>query len=407
MTPLRVAVVHSFYSAAQPSGENEAVRDQVRALRGAGHQVELVAAHTDDEARASRLYPLRAAATVATGAGRTPLDRLRAFAPDVVHVHNLFPNFGRSWVRDWSGPIVATLHNYRPLCAGSTFYRDGSVCTECLDGDRWAGFRNSCYRDSRAATAPLAWANRNGAGGDPLLRRADRLVVLSELSRRMYARAGVPAERTELIPNFVGAPESDTPTGPGSGSGSDPASGDERTWLVAARLTPEKGILELLDRWPDSERLDIIGDGELRDAARSVAPASVRFLGPMARTDLRRALPTWRGLVFPSRCFEGAPLVYVEALAAGLPVLAFDGSSVAESVHAQGTGRVVTWDEPLAPALDAAARVFPGLREHCRGVFAERFTEHAWLRGMEAVYRDVRVAPVDPAAHPVAGNLSV
>jgi len=379
MTPLRIALVHSFYASGQPSGENEAVRDQARALREAGHEVAVVAARTDELA-SSRLYPLRAAATVAGGRGRTPVAELREFGPDLVHVHNLFPNFARGWVRDWDGPLVATLHNYRPLCAGATLYRAGAACTSCLDGDRWAGLRHGCYRESRLATAPLAWANRKGPGGDPLLRRADRLVMLSELSLRTYLRAGIPAQRTALIPNFVDDPDPAAATSSSSSSG---------RWVFVGRLTAEKGALELLRRWPADEPLDIVGDGELLDTARAVAPASVRFLGRLDRTELRRRLPSWRGLVFPSRCLEGAPLVQVEALAAGLPILAFDGSSVAESVRARGTGVAVSWDEPLQPALHAAAERFPGLRAHCRQVFDDHFTERTWVRSAELLYQAV------------------
>ncbi|MCX5388861.1 glycosyltransferase family 4 protein [Streptomyces sp. NPDC006482] len=375
MTVLRVAVVHSFYSSGQPSGENEAVRDQVRALRSAGHEVAVMAAHTDELAR-GRLYPVRATATVATGRGRTPIAELRAFAPDLVHVHNLFPNFARGWVRAWNGPLVATLHNYRPLCAGATLYRAGAPCTSCLDGDRWAGVRHGCYRDSRLATAPLAWANRRGATGDPLLRRADRLVVLSELSRRMYLQAGIAADRIAMIPNFVDEPD----------LGTDGAS--DGRWVFAGRLSAEKGALDLLRRWPESEPLDIIGDGELLDRARATAPSSVRFLGRLDRAELRRRLPSYLGLVFPSRCLEGAPLVQVEALAAGLPILAFDGSSVAESVRSLGTGAAVGWEEPLPPVLADAAERFPALRAHCRRVFDTYFTEHAWLRQVERLYHD-------------------
>ncbi|MEV7175495.1 glycosyltransferase family 4 protein [Kitasatospora sp. NPDC093679] len=373
MDTLRVALVHSFYASAQPSGENEAVRDQARALRAAGHEVTVVAAHTDEAAR-SPLHPLRAAATVATGRGRSPVAELRAFAPDVVHVHNLFPNFGRSWVRDWPGPLVATLHNYRPLCAGAALFRDGATCTACPDGSPFAGLRHGCYRGSRLATAPLAWANRRGPDGDPLLRRADRLVLLSESGRRTYVRAGVAAERTALIPNFVDDP---VPR---------PAGGTGGRWVFAGRLTPEKGVLELLERWPADEPLDVVGEGELLDRARAAAPPQVRFLGRLDRTELRRRLPGWRGLVFPSRCLEGAPLVQVEALAAGLPVLAFEGSSVAETVRARGTGTVVRWDEPLGPVLAAAGARFPALRTHCRRIFEDHFTEATWLRSVEDLY---------------------
>ncbi|MFG2869406.1 glycosyltransferase family 4 protein [Streptomyces sp. NPDC048338] len=374
--PLRIALVHSFYGGAVPGGENTVALDQAEALRRAGHEVHLVAARTDDLA-ASPLHPLRCAVTVAGGPGRTPLPALRELAPDVVHVHNLFPNFGRAWAARWTGPLVATLHNYRPLCASAVLYRDGAPCTRCPDGDRWAGLRNGCYRGSRLATLPLAWASRRGVAGDPLLRRADRLVVLSDLSRETFERAGVPAPRMALIPNFVPAPA--TATAPAV-----PA------WVYVGRLSEEKGILELLRRWPAGVRLDVIGNGPLEEDCHAAAPASVRFLGALDRNALRALLPGYHGAVFPSRCYEGAvPLVYVEALAAGLPVLAFEGSSVPSAVRSEGTGAVTSWDAPLTDALHAADRIFPALREHCRAVYTRQYGERAWTERMVGLYREL------------------
>ncbi|MET8398203.1 glycosyltransferase family 4 protein [Streptomyces sp900116325] len=371
---MKIAVVHSFYASGQPSGENVAVRDQVRALRAAGHDVKLFAARTDELAR-DPFYPLRAAARVASGRGHNPLARLRMYAPDVVHVHNLFPNFGRSWVREWQGPLVATLHNFRPLCAAATLYRAGAECTQCLDGERWAGVRHGCYRASRVATFPLSWAGRHGAAADPLLARADQLIVLSALSRRTYVRAGVPQERLALVPNFVRE------------LGHEVAPAPNGRWLVAARLRAEKGVLELLRQWPEGQPLDVAGDGELLAACKAAAPSAVRFLGHLDRDDLRRRMPSWRGLVFPSRWYEGAvPLVYIEGLAAGLPVIAFEGSAVAEAVRDSGTGFVAQWDKPLDRLLAEAVATFPQLRAHCRHVYASHFTERAWTTRIGRTY---------------------
>jgi glycosyltransferase involved in cell wall biosynthesis len=381
---LRVAVVHSFYSSETPSGETQAVTEQVATLRGAGHSPVLLAEYTDQLGRRP-LHPLRAAVTVATGRGRSPLAALRRLRPDVVHVHNLFPNFGRDWLSRWPGAVVATVHNYRPLCAAATFYREGKTCTRCLDGDRWAGLRNGCYRESRTATAPLAWAGRHGAAADPLLRRADRIVVLSDTSRSMYLRAGIPQSRMELVPNFT--------VGDFTADLAAPAQTDEarsagRTarWLFAGRLTPEKGLLELLRQWPAGCPLDVVGGGPLLDACRRAAPEGVRFLGVLEHAELRRRLPSWTALVFPSRCLEGAPVIYPEALAAGLPVLAFRGSAVADAVRAQGTGAVVGWDEPMGAVLADAEERFPALRHHCRKVFEQRYTEAVWTARIEEVY---------------------
>lgn len=382
---MRIALVHSFHGSPVPGGENEAVLDQAAALARAGHDVHLVAARTDDLRHAAG-YAARCAITVATGHGRSPVSALRALAPDVVHVHNLFPNFGRAWAAAWTGPLVASLHDYRPLCAAAVLYRDGARCTRCPDGDRWAGLRHGCFRGSRLATLPLAWAGRGGVARDPLLRRADRVVVSSEVSRDAYVRAGLPYERLELLPGFV-------PLVAGAGGG------EREAWVYAGRLTPESGILDLLRRWPAGRRLDVAGAGPLERACRAAAPASVRFLGRVERGALRRSLPGYRGLVFPGRWPQGVPLVYLEALAAGLPVLAFEGSAVPRVVRTEGTGTVTGWDAPLPAALDAADRIFPTLRAHCRDVHAERYGEAVWVERTGRLY-----AALGAFGHPEEGR---
>ncbi|MCQ4212020.1 glycosyltransferase family 4 protein [Streptomyces longispororuber] len=379
---MRIALVHSFHGSSVPGGANESVLDQAAALTRAGHDVHLVAARTDDLQHAP-WYAARCAVTVATGHGRSPLPVLRALAPDVVHVHNLFPNFGRAWTAEWTGPLVATLHNYRPLCAAAVLYRDGAPCTRCLDGDRWAGLRHGCYRGSRLATLPLAWSSRGGVRENPLLRRADRVVVLSERSRETYVRAGLPEERIALVPNFVPDVEGPPDAGPDR-------AGD--AWVFAGRLTQDGGILDLLRRWPSEQRLDVLGTGPLEGECRAVAPSSVRFLGSVERTALRRSLPGYRGTVLPGRRPDGVPLGYPEALAAGLPVLAFEGSLLPRVVRAEGTGTVTGWDASLPAALAAAERIFPTLRTHCRGVYAKRYGEAVWVERTTALYASLAPA---------------
>jgi glycosyltransferase involved in cell wall biosynthesis len=322
---LKVAVVHSFYSSSQPSGENQVVLQQVDALRRAAVSVDLVAVRTDTLAR-SPIYPLQAGLIVATGRGRSPLSDLRALDPDVVHVHNLFPNFGRTWVREWPGPLVATVHNFRPLCAAATFYRDGRVCTKCLDSrSPVSAVRYGCYRASRLRTLPLAISTRFER--DPVLDRADRVLVLSDTMRSLYATAGVPEARLQVVSNFLGV---DIPE-PGVGGG---------PWAFVGRLAEEKGILELVRDWPPGYELVVVGDGPLRAAAEAAALPGVRFLGDLPRARVFDILRDATGLVFPSRWYEGFPMVYLEALAAGTPVVAWEPSSVAQLVAAEGTGIV-------------------------------------------------------------------
>ena len=370
--PLRVAVVHGFYSDRVPSGENAVVELQVDALRRAGHEVEVVELH-QNAVEQQRFYEARAALHAATNRGPTPVTALERFGPDVVHVHNLFPNFGRTWTRRYADRLVATLHNYRPICPASTLFRDGHACTLCPDsGSARHAVRHACFKDSRVATLPVALGTR--FADDPLLRNARRLLVLNDDMRARYAAVGVPAERLVTLPNFV-------PTSATAGAH------DGDFWLYVGRLTPEKGVLPLVRDWPSDRRLVVVGSGELESAVRRVAGPGVELTGALTNDEVRTLMGRATGLVFPSLWPEGLPTVYLEALAAGTPVVASRESVVGSLVASEGTGLVMTGD--LTADLAEAAARFPGLVDHCRRTYASRYTEDAWVAAVDQVYRDV------------------
>lgn len=368
---VRIALVHSFYRSENPSGENAVVEAEVAALRRAGCDVELFAISTDDVVD-EPLYSPRAALRVATGLGRNPLADISAFEPDVVHVHNLFPNFGRAWVRKLHAPLVATLHNYRPLCAKGILYREGSVCTLCPDGARWSGVRYACYRDSHLATLPLAWANRKGAGSDVTLERADAVITLTDHMRALYVNDGVDSTKVRVAPHFL--PDQLDP-----GRAEDVPQG--APWLFVGRLDEPKGVMRLIEKWPHSEPLRIVGDGPLRDAVRAATEGrpEIELLGLMARDHVIQLMQESVGLVFPSRCYESFGLAYLEALSCGLPVLALRPNVVHGLVDAEGTGSAVTWEQFDAELLSHASAHFATVRERCRGVFQDRYSEGAFI----------------------------
>ena len=289
---MRIAFVHSFYRSDQPSGENQIVLDQAAALQRAGHVVHIVARRTDDHSH--WWSPLASAVTVSTGLGPSPIRELRAFGPDVVHVHNLFPNFGERWVGQWDGPLVATLHNFRYLCANSALFRDGHNCTQCADGDALAGLRHKCYRDSVVATAPLAVKTRAGMKA-PLLARADRVVALSPRSADTFVGYGLDAAKVRVIPHGV------DPIGIRMPAPSRPR------WIAMGRLDAAKGFAELVHDWPVAVQLDIAGDGPQRGRLGGDADPQVTLMGRRSREWLTTHLGAYTGLVFPSPARQTAP----------------------------------------------------------------------------------------------------
>ena len=372
---MRVAVVHSFYVSSTPSGENLAVLREVKALTSAGHDVHLVARNTDDLAT-SPLYAMTSAMRVSTGWGGDPSAELRAFNPDITHVHNLFPNIGTAWLKHWNGPVVTTLHNFRPLCANGILFRDGATCTECPDGSARNAVKHSCYRDSKVATLPLAIANRGGLERNPLLQRANKIIVLSDRAQSIYTKYGLAGDKIAIIPNGLDIP---TPV--------DNVVIEPSNWVGIGRLTPEKGFADLIGSWPSSRHLDIIGTGPEEDAIRTIAGPGVRLLPPMNNKDLMELVPDYAGLVLPSKCFEGLPTVVLEALGSAVPVIAREGNSASDFFNVHEPSWVYDGtNSSLERALDSVESRGIDARIRARQLFDEKFSLRSWVKELEKLF---------------------
>jgi glycosyltransferase involved in cell wall biosynthesis len=164
------------------------------------------------------------------------------------------------------------------------------------------------------------------------------------------------------------------------------------------RLTEQKGydaLVRVLADLPEAT-LVLVGDGPERTALETLA----RRLGVADRLvvtgwveQARSHLSTFDLFALPSR-WEGMPLVILEAMFAGLPVVASDVGSVAEAVLDGETGFVVTVDDErtlrdrLAMLLaDSAMRQSMGERAHARA--QEQFTADVMARRYEQVYYNV------------------
>jgi glycosyltransferase involved in cell wall biosynthesis len=371
---MRIALVHSYYSSAQPSGENAFVDQHLQALRRSGVEAEIFALRTDELIESST-YTARAAIRVATGLGASP--HFGSFAPDVVHVHNLFPNYGNRWISRCNTPIIASLHNFRPMCAAGTLFRDGHTCFDCpSSGTGVPAVIHGCYKGP-LRSVPVALGQRFAR--DPLLTGANLLITPTAKMAEIYRDIGVPESKMRVIPHFL--PSS---LDRGAGGGGD-------YWIYAGRLTEEKGILDVVRNWPGRRKLVLVGEGPLAHEIAALNRPNVEMLGSIPREDLMALLRGALGLLFPSKWFEGFGLVYLEALAAGTPVLAWKPSVVSDFVELDGTGRVATG--PLEETLSLAEEEFPALRRPCRAVFESRYTEKVWVGEMLSTYDSVIGGP--------------
>lgn len=313
MAALRIMLVHNRYQ--QYGGEDTVVEAEAQLLRDAGHQVDQFLVDNDN-IQGLRAKLTAAALTTYNPRSRAALrDRLRARRPDIVHVHNLFPQLTPSIFDaclDAGVPSVMTLHNYRLGCANALLFRDGHPCEDCLHGTAFNAVLHRCYRSSGLGSAVvasmIAYHRHAGTWRD----KVSRFIALTEFSREKLVAAGLPADKIRIKPNFVPDPlRDDLPSGPGSHA------------LFVGRLSVEKGVETLLEAWRGIDiSLRILGDGPLREELERAAPANVTFLGHRDRGEVFREIAGAAFLVVPSIWYEGFPMTVVEAMAMGKPILA-------------------------------------------------------------------------------------
>jgi glycosyltransferase involved in cell wall biosynthesis len=170
-------------------------------------------------------------------------------------------------------------------------------------------------------------------------RAAHVIAVSGSIGRRLTAVDRVPARRMTAIRNAI-------PGGERQSREPDPLGRRfaPRDLVIGtvARLVPEKGVASLLQAAPlvlrerPRTRFVVIGDGPLRTQLVALAEklgigSRVRFLG--ARVDGPQLIAELDILAVPSLSNEGTPLVTLEALSAGVPVVATSVGGIPEQVR--------------------------------------------------------------------------
>jgi glycosyltransferase involved in cell wall biosynthesis len=186
-----------------------------------------------------------------------------------------------------------------------------------------------------------------------------RAAVVTTMNRDMRARLlqlGAPPDRTHVL-----VPGADIRAISAAGEGVRPVRG---RILFAGRLVEKKGIHVLLAAVRElrtcSWSLDVVGDGPWRDRLEAAASGlPVRFLGQLSRKGVGRALHEAEVVVVPSVPAasgdqDGAPVVLLEAMAAGRAIVASRLPGIDEVVEDGRSARLVPpGDAPgLARAID-------------------------------------------------------
>jgi len=228
----------------------------------------------------------------------------------------------------------------------------------------------------------------------------DFILVVSQDEHDLAIRFGLPSDKTRVVRNgiaWAALPQQKS------------KQGRIRIGFIG-RHDRQKGLDILLDtirRYrTDHLQFDIVGAGVLQQDSPSAAPASnVTFHGWLKRADTLELLNTFDVLVMPSR-WDAAPIVAIEAMRAGVPVIASNRGGLPEIVVDGVGGYVFDLDDP-----GALGRILEGLTrknlEHlsatARARWEKEYVADKMNRLTLSAYKDALAAreAVREAAEPI------
>jgi glycosyltransferase involved in cell wall biosynthesis len=322
-----------------------------------------------------------------TSASRGMDAVLADFRPDIVHMHNIYHQLSPSVLRPVAHrriPAVMTLHDYKLACPTYQFLDHGNLCQACLGGHFQNAILRRCKDGSLGASAVMAgelFVHTLTRAYSPV-----RVFICPSLflEGRMRA-AGVYPRRMLHIPHFIETSDIPVKTAPGSGV------------LVAGRLSREKGIDVAIRAVGELEGavLDIAGTGPeeaaLRSLAESVAPGRVRFHGLVDKAEVQRLMLAAAVVVVPSRWYENQPMVVLEALARGTPVVGSALGGMPELIQPGATGELVPENDPHALAVALSPYVRDpkhgfAMRDRARAYIVSEFSPERHLTRISRTY---------------------
>jgi glycosyltransferase involved in cell wall biosynthesis len=276
---------------------------------------------------------------------------LKEIKPDIVHHHNISLLGASLLEKSGTYRQLYTAHDYWLICQRNDLMRGGGVC----DG------------------AGCVWCSIKGGRPPQIWRgslKLDEIDCIIAPSRYMAEKLGQLKVKIAVLPNFVPDPPKDIKP-----------LGDSGFFLFAGVLEEHKGLRALIEGFSkNGERLVIVGRGSMSawissEIERLKLSPRVKLAGWVEST--WPYLAAADALVVPSVWPENCPLVALEALSVGTPVICSDMGGTREIVERVDPKLVM----PAGALAESIAKIRrpSATREFVRRIFAETYSKDIYI----------------------------
>lgn len=345
MKKQNVLIVHNHYQL--KGGEDSVVENENKMLVENGHKV-LLYTRNNTELKSMGIGNKILLPFITLFNFKTYIDIKRIIKKekiDIVHVHNtlnlISPAVYYAAIK-CKVPVVQTVHNFRLVCPGATFYRDGHICEDCVEKGLLNAVKHRCYRNSRIQTLAcvITTVFHRWTG----IYKKLNYICLTEFNKKKIRKLDYFKDvKVFTKPNFVKNTDIILPY-----------KDREKQIVFVGRLDEIKGIEVLLNAWKnfteDDVKLVICGTGPKKEWCEKFITdnnmKNVVMCGLLPNDKVKKIIGSSLALVLPTQWYEGFPMVIAEAYSVGTPVIASDIGNVGDLVKDGESGIKFHFDSP-------------------------------------------------------------
>lgn len=383
-----ILIVHNYYQI--PGGEDTVVANEKKMLEEHGHKVILYSRNNAELKQMSKFQKLfLPITTIFNPRTYREIKRLiKSENIEIVHVHNTLNLISPAVyyaARAMKVPVVQTVHNFRLLCPGATFYRDGHICEDCVKSGLWCAVKHKCYRGSRMQTLACvisSWFHRmTGIYGKI------NYICLTEFNKsKLLEFKQIKPEKVFVKPNFVE-----------SNCSFIPEESRENQFVFAGRLDKLKGVDILFETWKrmgdNAPKLVVCGTGPMEKWCKEFVQqnqVNIELRGFVPNIEAQKLIANSKALVLPTQWYEGFPMSIVEAYSVGTPVICSDignaGSVVIEGIT--GTKFESSSVDKMKQAVQRL-QTYPEIYKTTFKTYCDNYTKQQNYQQLRNIYMEI------------------
>ncbi len=369
-----ILIVHNHYQLA--GGEDTVVSNEKRMLEEHGHKVVLYT-RSNSEIKNMNIFQKLLLPFIMIYNPRTSKDIKKIIKEeniDIVHVHNtlslISPSVYYAAVKIHK-PVVQTIHNFRLLCPGATFYRDDHICEDCVTKGLRCSLKHKCYRNSFIQTLVCVMNTKiHRATG---IYSKINYICLTEFNKnKLLQLKQIKPEQVFVKPNFVNDKKIDL------------NESRDNQFVFVGRLDKLKGIDFLFEAWKklgkNAAKLIVCGTGPMNDWCENFIETNqlnIEMKGFVKNEDALKLIASSTALILPTQWYEGFPMTIVEAFSVGTPVICSNIGNVASLVTEGITGVKFKYDDvnSLCNAITKVQKETISSSQ-IKEIYKQRYEEH-------------------------------